>query len=110
VPQGTLSQPVGPGQRIRFENAIDYMIFSPGLRVDWGSTYRKVHYSEQTDPGTGSTPKAADAKDVELLSDLGAIEIDQDVVGLCTRRCLVRWRAEASDRHPGCWAKAMPCK
>ena len=66
VPQGTLSRkacwPEDNGSE--FENAIDYMIFSPGLRPsDWESTYRKVHYSELTDPGTGQhLTKAADAK------------------------------------------------
>ena len=47
-----------------FRNAIDYMIFSPGLRpADWEATYRKVRYSELIDPATGKPlTKAADAK------------------------------------------------
>ncbi len=47
-----------------FENAIDYMIFSPGFRPqDWAASYRKFRYTDLIDPVTGrALTKAADAK------------------------------------------------
>ena len=66
VPQGNLSRkacwPEDDGSDLR--NAIDYLIFSPGLRPStWESTYRKARYSELTNPDTGQhLTKAADAK------------------------------------------------